>query len=202
MYQPAPFKLKDKALIERIIREHPFGILVSGLMATHLPFTLSIDEASGNWVLTGHIAKGNPQSKLLGQECLVIFQGPHAYISPSWYEKENSVPTWDYLAVHCYGIAQPVSPDEHFAVVEELIMANEPAFMEKWQQLPDHYRDGLSKGITGFRMIIDRMEASAKLSQNRTESERRNIILELSNSPHTSEQSLSAWIKEALEKSS
>lgn len=201
MYQPAHFKLTDKVIIERIIRENPFGILVSGLMATHLPFTLKVDENSGIWELTGHIAKGNPQSKLLGQECLAIFHGPHAYISPSWYEKENSVPTWDYLAVHCYGIAQIVSPEEHFTVVEELIMANEPAFMEKWHQLPNHYRDGLSKGITGFRMTIDRMEATAKLSQNRTESERGNIIAQLGNSKNSSEQLLSAWIKEALEQS-
>lgn len=193
MYTPINYRVDDRGTIIRIIRENPFGVLVTGLTATHLPFTLE-ESDTGEIILTGHMARANPQSRSLAQECLAIFQGPHGYISTEWYERENSVPTWDYLAVHCYGKPEVLPSEAHFAVVEELIRLMEPSFLPKWDLLPDHYRNGLSKGITAFRMKVERMDATAKLSQDRTHSERNNIVRQLKGSQRESDHLLADWI--------
>jgi transcriptional regulator len=193
MYTPQIFKLDDRDTIIRLIKENPFGILVSGLMATHLPFILEQND-TGEIILTAHMARANPHVQLLRQESLVIFQGPHGYISPAWYERENSVPTWDYLAVHCYGTPEILLSEDHYNVLEMLIRQMEPDFLHKWNLLPEHYRSGLSKGIVAFRMKVERVDGTAKLSQNRTLSERRNIVRQLKGSQMQTNHLLADWI--------
>lgn len=197
MYTPQSFKLDDRDTIIRLIKENPFGILVSGLMATHLPFTLEQNDA-GEIILTGHMARANQHAQILRQESLAIFQGPHGYISPAWYERENSVPTWDYLAVHCYGTPEILPSEAHFDVVEMLIRQMEPDFLHKWNLLPEHYRSGLSKAIVAFSMKVERMDATAKLSQNRTLSERKNIVRHLKSSQRESDRLLAEWISSLI----
>lgn len=198
MYIPSIYQLKDRSSVLRIIRENPFGILVAGQMATHLPFTLE-ENTSGEILLTGHLAKANPQTACLDRTCLIIFQGPHGYISPQWYERANSVPTWDYLAVHCYGTPEILPPESHWEVVEKLIRQMEPDFLPAWHRLPTDYKNGLSRGITAFTIKVERMEAAAKLSQDRTLSEKRNIVSRLMKSPRETDRLLANWIDRLIQ---
>jgi transcriptional regulator len=197
MYIPPYYELKDGQLIERIMTAHSFGLLVTPLQATHLAFTLEKKD-SANTYLTGHMAKSNPQVKCLGKEALAIFQGPHAYISPDRYTRNASVPTWNYIAVHCYGTTEILSETAHYEVVEKLINHHEPAYLHRWQTLPEAYRNGLSQGIVAFQMKIERVEAAVKLSQDRTPEEQQNIIRHLKASQVSSDRELAAWMEAVL----
>lgn len=198
MYIPSYYRLADDELIFNIIQQNSFGLLLSHLKATHLAFTAAKDH-SGRIILTGHMAAVNPQVQDLGKEALAIFQGPHGYISPSLYTRFNSVPTWNYVAVHCYGVPEMLAAEEHFSVVEELIAQHEPSYLPRWGALPDQYRNGLSKGIVAFRMIVEKVEAKVKLSQDRTAEECRNIIKHLKASEHSNDHDLAAWMEIVLE---
>jgi len=197
MYIPPYYELKDAALIREIIVKNNFGLLVTDRQATHLAFTMDTDEQQ-NIELTGHMARNNPQALQLGTPALAIFQGPHGYISPKLYARHNSVPTWNYVAVHCYGITELLPSDAHFSVVEELIQAHEPDYIARWQSLPDVYRDGLSKGIVAFKMKVEKIEAKLKLSQDRSLEERQNIIRNLRASDHSTDHDLAAWMERVI----
>ena len=121
------------------------------------------------------------------QEVLVIFQGPHAYISPSWYEVELSVPTWNYAAVHAYGIPRIIEDGEElYQLLKILIETHEAQFENPWPfQLQEDYLQKMMRGIVGFEIEIIRLEGKFKMSQNRTESERQNVIAALQESPDT-----------------
>jgi len=193
MYIPAYYQLKDFRLIEKLIREHSFGLLVSGTQATHLPF--GITTSADSLQLSGHIARNNPHLQSLYGEVLTVFQGPHAYMSPSLYERFNSVPTWNYMAVHCYGEIELLGEEENTEIVEQLILQEEPAYMQHWNQLPDHYRRGLNKGIVSFRIRVSRIEAAAKLGQDRSANELQNIYKVLRTSAHTTDHALADWME-------
>ena len=163
------------------MRAHPFAIIVSGSdpapIATHLPFHLKME--GDEIILTAHFAKANPQWKNLA-EVLVIFSGPHAYISPQHYEQEQNVPTWNYIAVHAYGTAVIVKEEnEGISILEELIQQSEPAFLTQWERLSTDYKNRLYKGIVPFRIRVTRIDAKEKLSQNKKPEERMQIIAAL-----------------------
>lgn len=180
MYTPVYAKNENEEDLKDFIRKNGFGIVVSTvdgkLWATHIPLLLVGDK------LQGHVSRGNKQWRALPQneEVMVIFQGPHTYVSSSWYDHEN-VPSWNYEAVHVYGKA-------HMQSEEELI--------ESLRQLTGKYEkdsvrpvsvDTMSKkflhtelrGTIGFEISVERMEASYKLSQNRDEKNHTQIISEL-----------------------
>lgn len=189
MYIPSYYKIVDEQVVKDIIRQHNFGILVSGMQATHLAFSLEED-----FTLYGHIARTNPQVKDLGKEAFAIFQGPHGYISPTLYTRFNSVPTWNYVAIHAYGTTTLLPEEKHFEVVESLIAQQESSYLEKWKQLPATYTSGLSKGIAAFSMKVERWEGTLKMSQDRTPEERENIIRHLQSSSHSSDHDLADWM--------
>ena len=150
-------------------------------MATHLPFLL--DSKHGpNGTLLVHMARANPQWRAFDREVavLVIFSGPHAYISPSWYEpRNNNVPTWNYIAVHCSG--KPVLMEEAGYTVghlSQLVDRQESRFDDPWflGAMPEDYVKGLAKGVVALEIPIERIEGKAKLSQNRTSKDRTGII--------------------------
>lgn len=182
MYIPAHFKETDYKKILSFIKEFNFGILASTdenekVIATHIPFL--IKESESGFTLKTHIAKANPQWKFFTQskEVLAIFSEPHAYISPKNYIKQESVPTWNYMAVHVYGVPKLLeSYEERLAVIEETITEFESDFMAKWNELSDKYRNGLLNGIVAFEIEVTSFEAKSKLSQNRMPEERENII--------------------------
>lgn len=182
MYTPKYFKSEDDQGIKDFIRQNGFGILVSAangnLLATHIPLELSEDGTK----LSGHISKVNPQGKDLTDEVLVIFNGPHAYISSSWYNHRN-VPTWNYIAVHVYGTVRIIEGEELFQSLEQLMNKYEkhsadPVTTEK---LTPAYMQQAMKGVLGFEIAITKTEATYKLSQNRDRESYTNIIHELDN---------------------
>ncbi|MBE2226240.1 MAG: FMN-binding negative transcriptional regulator [Ignavibacteria bacterium] len=181
MYTPKHFEEKDKVKLVEFMKEYNFGTLVNSAKkkywATHLPFL--VEESNGMIILKAHMAKANPQWANFKQDedVLVIFQEPHAYISPGLYEDPVSVPTWNYIAVHAYGVPQILpSIEEKISLLEASFEVFESAYRDQWETLPDNYRNELLDGIVAFSIKVKDIEGKFKLSQNRTEVDRENII--------------------------
>jgi len=181
VYIPEHFRVRDHATAMSFMRANPFAILISsieiGPFATHLP--LVIQEQEERVILRGHVAKANPHWRYLQQQArsLVIFHGPHAYISPKNYATRENVPTWNYGAVHVYGEARVFSePAELLGVLHDLIPMFEPAYAEQWASLSEAYRERMLSHIVGFEIAVTKIEAKFKLSQNRTKEEQANVI--------------------------
>ena len=188
MYIPEFNRVRDRADTVSFVQANPFAILVSpsdsGPFATHIPILAR--DADNQMVLHGHMAKANPHWGLLqdGQESLAIFHGPHAYISPSLYESRESVPTWNYAAVHVYGQARVVTePERLLEETRDIIHAFDPAYFEQWISLSDKFRYGMLKHIVGFEMVATRIEAKFKISQNRSKADQAAVIASLAQSP-------------------
>ena len=186
MYIPEFNRIEDRDTSLAFLRANPFAVLVSSLdglpFATHVP--LVARERSGQIVLRGHVAKANPHWKSFGQEqeSLVIFQGPHAYVSPSLYEIRESVPTWNYAAVHVYGRVSVVDEKQSREILEELIAEFDSSYAAEWAALSEEYRSRMLRHIVAFEMLASRLETKFKLSQNRTPREQANIVRALANS--------------------
>jgi transcriptional regulator len=163
MYVPPHFEQKDPEEVCGLIESHPFGLLMTtrdgAPFGTHLPFLL--DRAAGH--LLGHLARANPQWRgLEGGEALAVFTGPHAYVSPGWYEAAGVVPTWNYTAVHAYGRCSLVEGEGLLDILRRSVAAFD---REGW--VPDEAHMGkLAAGVVGFRMEVSRWEGKWKLSQN------------------------------------
>jgi transcriptional regulator len=172
MYVPPHFAETDPDTLHDFIDRHSFGLLVSqtdgGPFATHLPFLL--DRAAGpHGTLVGHLARANPQwRELAGQTALAVFSGPHAYVSPTWYEAANMVPTWSYVAVHASGPVEVVE-DQHalLDIVRRSVAVYEAAMPRPWtlDESPP-LADRLLAQIVGVRLLIERIVGNWKLNQN------------------------------------
>lgn len=199
MYIPSFNKFADKSEAISFMQRYSFGTIVTAVnnlpVATHLPFLISVRD--DQLIISSHFAKANPQSlDIAGTNVLVIFTEPHAYISPAHYEKEANVPTWNYIAVHAYGRARVMkTEDEHLELLERTIKTFEESYFKQWQGLPQDYRSKMIKGITGFEITITDLQAKSKLSQNRTEKERDNIIDALSKSSNTTESDIAGYME-------
>lgn len=169
MYIPAHFNIKDETLSFNVMKEHSFATLFSqhdGMpCATHLPLILNKD----NSCLYGHFARPNPHWKdINNQTVLAIFHGPHCYISPSWYETKNAVPTWNYVTVHVYGEVE-LQEDEHelMGTLHDMVSKYEaPDSSYSLQNVDAEFLAGMNKGVQGFKIKINKIEGKAKLSQN------------------------------------
>lgn len=200
MYTPKLFAMNDRTEIIDFMRRYSFGIIINSVdgipLATHLPFI--IEERGEDIIIAGHYAKANPQASITEGEVLVIFSEPHAYISPKNYEKEANVPTWNYLAVHAYGkISFLETEQEHIDLLEKSIKAFEQEYLQQWNNLPEDYRHRMIKGITGFEIVVTDLQGKKKLSQNRSEIERQNVIEDLSKSSDTAQSDIAAYMKHA-----
>lgn len=169
MYLPAHFRHEDRATADALLRAHPFATLVSTLdgapFATHLPLLLAPDGRR----LLGHFARPNPHAAAIGQggTALAIFHGPHAYVSPRWYERRPAVPTWNYAVVHVRGPLQALADaNELRAVQDQLVAAFEAAPLPEGV-MPDPYVAQLSAGIVGFALEIERIDTKLKFGQHR-----------------------------------
>jgi len=198
MYAPKQFRNNDASTINDFIRHHGFGILVSQsdgrMVATHVPLELSEDETK----LTGHIARANPQWKNFdnNSEVMIIFPGPHAYVSSSWYDHEN-VPTWNYIAVHVYGKIKIIEGEVLYSALKQLMdkyerTSEHPVSVEKMS--PEYVRQSI-KGLVGFEINITSIEASYKLSQNRDQKNFANVINELEKRGDHDSKSIAAEMK-------
>lgn len=183
MYIPPYYENKDIEQIKQFLRENSFGILVNVVenkpWGTHIPLELEQDS-NGADILVGHIAKANPQWKYFSDsaEVLCIFNGPHAYVSSSWY-KEEEVPTWNYIAVHVYGTLKLMGEEETMASMFRLVDKYE-AHSKNPINLKDMSPKTLRqvKGVVGFQIQITNLQATYKLSQTRQE-DHAQIITEL-----------------------
>ena len=184
MYIPNCFKNENIEEVKNFLKENGFGILISQddgkMTGTHIPMELDIDENREN-VLVGHIAKANPQSKHLRNtgDVLVIFNGPHSYVSSSWYQKEN-VPTWNYLAVHIYGKLKIIDGEELLDSLKKLVdkyekSSKNPVSVER---MSSRTLKQINE-IVGFSIKINTIQAAYKLSQNRNDTDYHNITREL-----------------------
>lgn len=169
MYIPKSFQMDDETEVHHLLHEYSFATLVSyheGYpIATHLPLLLSNDCK----YLYGHVARGNSQwMDFEGQEVLAIFQGPHCYISPSWYETELAVPTWNYMAAHVYGKVGMIKEGEELvkSFLDMVKKYETPNSSYQLEQIDQSYLDGMQKGIVGFKIEIMKIEGKKKLSQN------------------------------------
>jgi len=180
MYSPPYNRLEDRAELIAFMRANNFPIVVTGLegklLASHLPAT--VHEEGGTIVLDMHMAFNNPQwSEFLDEEVLVIFTGPHGYISPRWYEEKERVPTWDYTAVHAYGVPQKLDdPKAKHASQRRLVEMMDPQWLPAFDALRDKYVQMMLEGIVNFRIPVSRIETRWKLSQNRGRREMELII--------------------------
>lgn len=176
------------------MRRHSFATLVThdgqAPFATSVPVLVHESEGT-HGTIVAHIARANPQWRHFasGQAVLVIFHGPHAYISPSWYETQPAVPTWNYATVHAYGVPQIITDhDRLVTMLHELVEAHEAGRENRWAgEMPAEYRDKMVAGIVGFEIPVNRIEAKYKLSQGRSEADVKGVIAALSASSDQTE---------------
>lgn len=176
MYMPSYFELKDANAARDLMRARSFATLVTtgedgAPFVTHLPLLFE-DDGSPHGKLVGHVARPNPHWTLFGRGApsLAVFHGPHAYISPNWYTSPNLVPTWNYTAVHAYGTPRVLTDAAAaLTVVERLSAYFEASLPQPWSpaRLPPGNALAQMKGIVAFEMPIDRLQAKAKVGQNR-----------------------------------
>ena len=200
MYIPDLYKNENQAEIEDFLRDNGFAILINQtngkLWGTHTPLVFE-KTSEGKPILSGHISKENQQADSLkdNEEILAIFNGPHSYISSSWYDHEN-VPTWNYIAVHVYGKVKLLTPLETIESLKKLVNK-----YEKSQENPFKVEDLSTKtmlqarGILAFEIEITEIQAKRKLSQNRDDKNHQNIIKHLENSQDFNSESIASEMK-------
>jgi transcriptional regulator len=186
VYLPPAFTEARPEVLIAHIEEHNFGLLIShgreGLVASHIPFV--VERGGEQLRLLGHLARQNPQVGDLkrGGEVLSIFSGPHAYISPRWYDDGPAVPTWNYVDVHAYGSVRPIDDSDWLRrLLHRLSDQHEAGSPTPWrmQDLPESYLSAMLDGITGLEIAVTRLEGKYKLSQNRPAVDRPRIIAAL-----------------------
>ena len=187
VYLPPVFTESRSEVLVAHIERHGFGLLVSqgetSPSASHVPFL--VERRDGRLVLQAHLARPNPQLAELDRagEALAIFQGPHAYVSPTWYTAGPAVPTWNYAAVHAYGRVRTIADAdwlrEFVRRLSERHEAREPAPPWEIEALPETYLASMLKGIVGVEIEVSRLEGKFKLSQNRPAADRPRIIAAL-----------------------
>jgi transcriptional regulator len=173
-YVPRHFRHDDRESLEAFVAAHAFGTLVSatpeGLAVTHLPF-LQKKGPDGVLRLEAHMARANPHWQSLEQagEVLAIFEGPHAYISPTWYVNHPAVPTWNYAVVHARGRARLTAPASMPPLVDTLAQQYEAGRPAPWRMAdqPAEFAARMMPAIVGFEIEVARLEGKFKLSQNR-----------------------------------
>jgi transcriptional regulator len=202
MYSPSYNRLEDRAELLEFMRAHSFAVLVTGtdgtLHASHLP--VMIHPHGDKIVIDTHMAKNNPQwREFFDDEVMVIFAGPHAYVSPRWYEERERVPTWNYAAVHAYGIPQIIeSRTEKHASQRRLVAALDPQWLPQFDALREDYVEKMLDGIVNLQIAVTRLETRWKLSQNRSRREQELIAAQLEQSADSAERALAALTRKHL----
>lgn len=202
MYIPKTNLTTDKNEIVAFMKQFSFATIITANnnfpTATHLPFVVTTKNE--DIVLTSHFAKANQHwQDIENNKVLVIFSEPHAYISTKNYDKELNVPTWNYISIHAYGQGKLITETEKaFSVLEATIDNYEASYRKHWDSFPEDYKLKMSKGIVPFEILVTDLQAKNKLSQNRTETEQRKIIENLSKSNDTNEKIIAEYMKENL----
>jgi transcriptional regulator len=206
MYIPASFQGPAQSAVFDFIEAHSFGILVSGqdaqLCGTHLPLLLRRDVGP-HGQLVGHMARANPHWRTLaGAEVLIVFPGPHTYISPSWYQEANAVPTWNYLAVHAAGRCEIIDDEQATRkIVTDYVNFYERSQPQPWRLDSDaDYVTKLLQQIVAFHVDIVRLEAKWKLSQNHSVERREKVAQQLAQSSDPEAREIGRLMRETLDR--
>ena len=200
MYIPKVFRFDDQTEKIAFMKRYSFAAMVTSInnvpVATMLPFVVT--EKDGKVFLRSHLSAVNEQAKHLEDNTsLVVFSGPHAYISPEHYDKHESVPTWDYITVHAYGKAGIIHDEiAKKIMLEEMISFYDAGYHQQWNTLPEKYVSGMLKGIVAFELEVSELAGQKKLSQNKSQQERNKIIQQLDRSGDPAEKELAIYIKE------
>jgi transcriptional regulator len=203
VYSPSYNRLEDRAELLAFMRANNFPVLVTGtggtLHASHLP--VLVGKTEPQLVLDMHMARNNPQWQEFfdDQEVMVVFSGPHAYVSPRWYEEKERVPTWNYAAVHAYGLPK-INSDRKAKHESQrrLVAAMDPQWLPEFDKLSDKYVTMMLDGIVNFEISVTRIETRWKLSQNRSRREMDLIAAQLDQSSDSVEKALAALTRRHL----
>ncbi|MSQ53870.1 MAG: FMN-binding negative transcriptional regulator [Betaproteobacteria bacterium] len=202
MFSPTYNQMEDRAEVVEFMRANSFVLLVTGtggeLHASHLPCT--VDEQAGELVLHLHMAKNNPQwQQFFDDEAMVVFSGPHAYVTPRWYEDKPRVPTWNYAAVHAYGTPRMVEQrDAKHASMRKLVATLDAPWLPGFDAMPAEYTAQMLGGIVTFEIPVTRIQTRWKLSQNRGRREQELIAAQLDKSADSTERALAALTRKHL----
>ena len=201
LYVPRAFRVDEPASVDALIDEHPFATLIT--LASPEPFVSHVpmirDRGDAGLTLLGHFARANPHwENAAGAASIAIFHGPHAYISPTWYQDPaNAVPTWNFAAIHVHGRLEmlPSAQDAERvlrALVERFEGVDESAWRFSMQGRP---REAMVSNIVAFRIVAEQISSKFKLSQNRTPADRRRVVDALGASDHAESRATADWMR-------
>lgn len=196
MYTPKNMQMTEADAIHSFISEFGFGTLLSqNLEATRLP--LILDTSQGNkGIIIGHMARANPQWKnLSGMRVSVLFDGPHSYISPTWYASRPAVPTWNYASVQCFGIFQTLSSSDTLRAIDAVVRKYEPEVLRNVELMPAEYTNKLLKAVVGFKIEVDDIHAKEKLGQHKSIEDQRLVFAALASSQRQNAVELADYMK-------
>ena len=187
MYNPSSLREQRPELLLQLTQDFPFATLITvedgDLQISHVPVVVERSGGSGApFTVSGHLARANAHCKALARGCpsVVIFQGPHGYVSPSWYENQPSVPTWNYVVVHMHGRPQTLDSSGTNLVLRKLIEKFESARNEPWVgDLPDDFLHEELAAIVGFEIAVERVDGKFKLGQTKSEADRAGTLIGL-----------------------
>lgn len=206
MYTPPRFRVDDPAVLHDLIRKYNFGALISGgsqgLVGTHLPFSLDV-APDGSATLISHMARANPQWRDLapGRDVMVVFTGPHTYVSPAWYQEKVTVPTWNYAALHVYGTPRIVEDAEVLRTqVSRLVREHEGPGEDGWDLArAEPIMESLLKAIVGFEIDVSRIEGKMKFNQNRSREDQQGVVRALERSDDSTARAVADIMRRNLE---
>ncbi|MBA3375151.1 MAG: FMN-binding negative transcriptional regulator [Actinobacteria bacterium] len=207
MYIPEDFEVTDEDALFSVIDRSGLATLVSaagGIPAATLAPFVSSREESGRRRVWGHLARANPQSQAVLEErpVLVVFRGPDAYVSPSWYVDSPNVPTWNFVVVHAGGIARPVAVGDPRTrwILDRTVAKYESRLAQPWRldEAPNSYVEGLLPDVVAFELEVSTLRGQFKLSQNQPRANRRGVIQGLEQMPDEGSREIAA-VMAALE---
>jgi transcriptional regulator len=202
LYLPDHFTARDRAMIARLVRDHPFATLITPgspePRVTHLPL-LHVADCEPHGTLFGHFARANPHAAIASDiESIAIFHGPHAYVTPSWYaDPSGAVPTWNYAVAHAHGAIEFARDAVETRAVLDLMIHRFEADREMpWKLgLPAGQLAAMVGAIVGFRIRVKRLDGKFKLSQNRTPEDRRRVAAGLEGENYADAAATAAWMR-------
>lgn len=203
MYIPKHFEIKDENVVRPFLEKNPFGMLISNdttvPACTHLPFLILQDSPL---CLLAHMARVNPHCKILQSQnnCLLVFNGPHGYVSPDYYKNPRNVPTWNYTTIHLQAIAKEVTEKEKIANLMEHTSGHfDPTYHTRYHQIDESYIQGLLKEVSVFEFSVIKSEIKFKLNQNKSAEDIHSVISHLEKSNNPDDQSLATFMKSYYE---
>ena len=197
MYTPRNMEMSDMQSISAFISDFGFGTLISqDLEATRLPLMFDTSE-NENGCIIGHMARANPQWKgLSGKRVSVLFNGPHSYISPTWYASKPAVPTWNYASVHCFGTFHELNADETLKAIYSLVHKYEPELLDNSALMPQEYIQQLLKAVVGFKVVVTEIHGKEKLGQHKKSEDQFGVYKALLGSQNNDSLQLANYMKQ------